>query len=108
MDKLEYYRLIPTSRGREIGGPFNGLEIKSVDGYQGREKEVIVFSTVRANESREVGFLSDRRLNVALTRAKRGLIIIGHPTTLRHDRTWDSWLEWVDERNLFAWHLSQD
>ena len=74
-----------------------------------REKEVIVFSTVRANESGEVGFLSDRRrLNVALTRAKRGLIIIGHPTTLRHDNTWNSWLEWVDERNLFAWHLSHD
>ncbi|HII50697.1 MAG TPA: AAA family ATPase [Candidatus Poseidoniaceae archaeon] len=101
--------LFQQAGGREIGGPFNGLEIKSVDGYQGREKEVIVFSTVRANESGEVGFLSDRRrLNVALTRAKRGLIIIGHPTTLRHDRTWDSWLEWVDERNLFAWHLSQD
>ena len=101
--------LFQQAGGREIGGPFNGLEIKSVDGYQGREKEVIVFSTVRANDSGEVGFLSDRRrLNVALTRAKRGLIIIGHPATLRHDRTWNSWLEWVDERNLFAWHLSQD
>ena len=101
--------LFQQAGGREIGGPFNGLEIKSVDGYQGREKEVIVFSTVRANESGEVGFLSDRRrLNVALTRAKRGLIIIGHPNTLRHDKTWNSWLEWVDERNLFAWHLSQD
>ena len=101
--------LFQQAGGRDMGEPYHGLEIKSVDGYQGREKEVIVFSTVRANENGEVGFLSDRRrLNVALTRARRGLIIVGHPNTLRHDGTWNSWLDWVGERNLFAWHLSQD
>ena len=101
--------LFQQAGGRDLGEPFHGLEIKSVDGYQGREKEVIVFSTVRANDTGEVGFLSDRRrLNVALTRAKRGLIIIGNPNTLRHNGTWNSWLDWVGERNLFAWHLSQD
>lgn len=101
--------LFQEAGGRDKGEPFYGLEIKSVDGYQGREKEVIVFSAVRANDHGEVGFLSDRRrLNVALTRARRGLIVVGHPNTLQHDSTWKSWLEWVDERNLFAWHLSQD
>ena len=103
----ELVRLFEMAGGREPGQPYAGLEIKSVDGYQGREKEVIVFSTVRANERGEVGFLADyRRLNVAITRAKRGLILLGHPTTLRHDGTWKAYLDWVDEHHLFAWHVT--
>ena len=103
----ELTRLFESAGGREKGQPYFGLEIKSVDGYQGREKEVIVFSTVRANERGEVGFLADyRRLNVAITRAKRGLVLLGHPKTLRHDGTWRSYLDWVEENQLFAWHVS--
>jgi len=89
-----------------LDGQIDGLEVKSIDGYQGREKEVIVLSTVRANDSGKVGFLSNyRRLNVALTRAKRGLIVIGDDRTLRNDSTWASWLDWVSESNLMAWHV---
>ena len=89
------------------GSNFEGLEIKSVDGYQGREKEIIIFSAVRANDNGEIGFLKDRRrLNVALTRAKRGLIVLGHNKTLRQDGTWRAWLDWAEERNLFAWHIT--
>ena len=103
----ELSRLFDLAGGREPGQPYFGLEIKSVDGYQGREKDVIVFSTVRANERGEVGFLSDyRRLNVAITRAKRGLIVLGHPNTLRHDGTWRSYLDWVEEQSLYAWHVA--
>lgn len=60
-----------------------GLEIDSVDGFQGREKEAVVFSMVRSNPEGDVGFLADvRRTNVALTRARRKLIVIGDSATL--------------------------
>ena len=68
---------------------------------QGREKEVIVFCAVRSNLARAVGFLADaRRLNTALTRARRGLVVIGNRRTLSADRTWSSWLAWIDEHEL--------
>ena len=63
-----------------------GLEIKTVDGFQGREKEVVIVSFVRSNKSGEIGFLRDlRRLNVSITRAKRKLILIGDSSTLENN-----------------------
>lgn len=59
------------------------LEIDTVDGFQGREKEAVVISCVRSNSDNEIGFLSDtRRMNVALTRARRKLIVVGDSGTL--------------------------
>jgi superfamily I DNA and/or RNA helicase len=100
--------LMESSGGMENGGKWEGIEVRSVDGYQGREKELIILSAVRSNPEGNVGFLDDsRRLNVALTRAKRGLVVIGDPKTLRNQRDWDFWLTWAEEKNLIAWHLLQ-
>jgi regulator of nonsense transcripts 1 len=74
-----------------------------VDGFQGREKEVIVISAVRSNSEGSIGFLKDwRRLNVAVTRAKRGLIIIGDASTLRHDPHWRGLIDYCDEHGCFV------
>jgi len=59
------------------------VEVDTVDGFQGREKEAILISLVRSNERGEIGFLADlRRMNVAMTRARRKLLIVGDSATL--------------------------
>ncbi len=67
--------------------PIEGLEIDSVDGFQGREKEAVMISLVRSNQQNEIGFLADvRRMNVALTRARRKLMVVGDSATVgNHD-----------------------
>lgn len=72
------------------------IEVKSVDGYQGRERDVIIFSAVRSNREGKVGFLSDwRRMNVALTRARSALVVIGDLDTLSEgDSHWEAFGKW--------------
>ncbi|WAR00145.1 SMBP2-like protein [Mya arenaria] len=69
-----------------LGEKYPGVEVKSVDGFQGREKEAVVISLVRSNPKGEVGFLSEkRRINVAVTRARRHLAVVGDSMTVSSD-----------------------
>ena len=70
-----------------------GLEVDTVDGFQGREKEAVVVSLVRSNEAGEVGFLADvRRMNVALTRARKKLVVVGDGATIARHPFYDRFL----------------
>ncbi len=83
------------------GPPF--VEVSSTDGFQGREKEAVIFSAVRSNSYGTVGFVSDwRRINVSFTRARRALIVVGNPDTLRRGDpdTFGAWLQWADAHGV--------
>ena len=80
----------------------SSVEVDTVDGFQGREKEAVVISTVRSNGKGEIGFLGDeRRMNVALTRAKRKLIVIGDSATLGSSAFFQSLLEYFQQHGKY-------
>ncbi|ODV62253.1 ATP-dependent RNA helicase NAM7 [Ascoidea rubescens DSM 1968] len=82
---------------------YMNVEVASVDAFQGREKDFIILSCVRANEGKVIGFLSDpRRLNVALTRAKYGLIILGNPRSLARNSLWNNLLTHFREKGCLV------
>lgn len=79
------------------------VEVMSVDGFQGREKDYIILSCVRANSLQNIGFLSDpRRLNVALTRAKYGLAVLGNPRALSRNTLWNHLLVHFREKGCLV------
>ena len=85
-----------------------GLEIGSVDGFQGREKEAVILSLVRSNEGGQIGFLSDmRRLNVAITRARRCLVVVGDSATVARHPVYQKFIVHADaldsHRSAYEW-----
>ncbi|MEM8736732.1 MAG: AAA domain-containing protein, partial [Planctomycetota bacterium] len=86
----------------------DGIEIDTVDGFQGREKEAVLVTLVRSNADGEIGFLKDtRRTNVALTRAKRFLRVIGDSATLSNEEFYKSMVEYFESQDAYrtVWEL---
>ena len=88
--------------------PDEMLEIDSVDGFQGREKEAVIVSLVRSNTENEIGFLEDiRRMNVAMTRARRKLIVIGDSATITIHPFYQRLITYFESINAYhsVWEL---
>jgi senataxin len=74
------------------------IEINTVDAYQGREKDIIIISCVRGSQGRSLGFLNDyRRMNVAITRAKNFLWVVGNTRTLSNNENWDAFIQYAKQ-----------
>lgn len=84
------------------------VSVDTVDGFQGQERDLILMSLVRSNDKNEIGFLADvRRMNVAMTRAKRKLVVMGDSATIGGGAFYNAWLDFVDACGLHrtAWEL---
>lgn len=87
------------------------LQVSTVDGFQGQEKDIIYISLVRSNTDGNIGFLSDvRRINVALTRAKKKLIVIGDSSTIGQHAFYKGFLDYVESVNgyhsVWEWDIT--
>lgn len=88
------------------GEPYNKIKTNTVDAFQGQEMDIIYISLVRSNNKRDIGFLRDyRRMNVAMTRAKKKLIIIGDSSTLSNDLFYADFIEFAEKKGFYrtAW-----
>ena len=82
------------------------LTVATIDGFQGQERDVIYISLVRSNTKSEIGFLTDyRRMNVAMTRARMKLIVVGDSGTVGNDKFYKSFLDYADTEGSYrsAW-----
>lgn len=78
------------------------ITVNTIDSFQGQERDVIYISLVRSNEEGTIGFLSDlRRMNVALTRAKKKLVIIGDSATLGGHKFYGDFLQYVEKNGVY-------
>ncbi|TMA34013.1 MAG: DUF2075 domain-containing protein [Deltaproteobacteria bacterium] len=83
------------------------LEIDTVDGFQGREKEAVIVSLVRSNAAGELGFVADiRRINVALTRARKKLVVIGDSATVARHPFYAGFVKYAE--SIGAWRSAWD
>ena len=97
--KVQTQYLRQQIRKREEFRPFRQvISVNTVDGFQGQERDIIMISLVRCNDSGQIGFLSDlRRMNVAMTRARMKLIVFGDKATLQHHAFYRKLIQYVEK-----------
>ena len=86
------------------------ITVKTIDGFQGQERDIIYISLVRSNENKDIGFLSDiRRMNVAMTRAKKKLVIMGNSATLANNDFYKKLIDYAESVNGYtsAWEIME-
>ncbi len=91
--------------------PVSELAVKTIDGFQGEERDVIYISLVRSNSNSEIGFLSDiRRMNVALTRAKKKLVVIMDTATIGNHPFYKAFIEYCETNGFYksAWEYNYE
>ncbi|MBO4785612.1 MAG: helicase, partial [Prevotella sp.] len=95
--QVQYLRSL--LKKREYFKPFRRfITVNTVDGFQGQERDIIIISLVRSNEQGQIGVLRDlRRMNVAITRARMKLIIIGDVETLTKHKFYKRLYEYIEE-----------
>mmetsp|Transcript_20367 Transcript_20367/g.38099 ORF Transcript_20367/g.38099 Transcript_20367/m.38099 type:complete len:891 (+) Transcript_20367:242-2914(+) len=82
---------------------FDEIQVSSIDGFQGKEKDFIIISCVRSNKRSSIGFLNNRnRLNVALTRARKGLALVGNASSLIREELWEDYIRFLKDHELFV------
>ena len=94
--QVQYLRRL--FKKREFFKPYRSLiSVNTVDGFQGQERDIILISLVRANDEGQIGFLRDlRRMNVAITRARMKLIILGDASTMTRHPFYKKLYEYID------------
>lgn len=106
--ELDEADLLDAGIGRSNGNKkntiniINGVYVATIDSFQGHEKEFVIFSCVRNNKENRIGFASDKkRLNVALTRAKNGLILVGNSEMFRNgDPLWNDYISYLESKKV--------
>ena len=108
LSHLTYGIISPYRHQVKILEQENLKHVNTIDSFQGQERDVILISLVRNNQHNEIGFLKDyRRMNVAMTRAKKKLIIIGDSTTIGQDQFYAKLLDHIEQNGSYrsAWEF---
>jgi ATP-dependent RNA/DNA helicase IGHMBP2 len=86
----------------------NKISVNTIDSFQGQERDIVYISMTRSNTDKRIGFLSDiRRMNVAMTRARKKLVVIGDSSTLSQSPFYTEFISYAEQRNCYqsAWEF---